>query len=348
MDEKILRIVDVNFNRAKEGLRVIEEVCRFVLEDPTLTNRVRSLKREIITTLSIFDTSFLRRESEKDLGKNFLPTPYPDFQKLVRANFSRIEESLRVLEEVLRLKNPKVSSNLMQIRFQCYSLEKDVLTALLTWEKLKLMEIYMIIDEETAKKDAIQVAREAMKGGVKFLQLRDKKSSLSEFIEKGKKIREITYQSNAIFIINDRIDVALCVDADGVHLGKKDFPIKDARKILSGKIIGASAHSLEEAQEMEKQGADYISLGPIFDTPFKPELKPLGLEILKEAKKILKVPLVAIGGINFNNLVDVLKTGVDGVAMIRNLQEKGEIRENCKKAIELLKKFKKLQGASST
>jgi thiamine-phosphate pyrophosphorylase len=139
-------------------------------------------------------------------------------------------------------------------------------------------------------------------------------------------LREITRKYNAVLIINDDVDIALSVDADGVHLGQDDFPAHIARKILGeDKIIGLSTHSLKQAEEAQGSGADYIAIGPIFRSTTKDVREPLGAEIIKEIRKISRVPVIAIGGINEENIADVIKAGADGAAVISAIISREDI-----------------------
>ncbi len=228
----------------------------------------------------------------------------------------------------------------MKLRFQIYSLEKKILTRYNRKSRLTPIGIYLITDENIAGKPSPLIVEEALQAGIRFIQLRDKTSSLREIICKGEKIRELTSKFQAVFILNDRIDVAMAVNADGVHLGEEDFPLTEARKILGEeKIIGVTARTLESALEKSGKDIDYIALGPVYPTPLKRELKPIGIDILRKAKETIPLPIVAIGGIREENIQEIIKTGVDGIAMVRALQEKGRVKENSEKLRKIWEKF---------
>ncbi|MDI6745411.1 MAG: thiamine phosphate synthase [Thermodesulfovibrionales bacterium] len=164
--------------------------------------------------------------------------------------------------------------------------------------------------------------------GVKCIQYREKNKSRKDIYGEALMLRKLANEFNAVFIVNDYIDIALAVDADGVHLGQEDFPLKEARKILgSKKIIGISTHNIDEATAAEAGGADYIGFGPIFHTATKDAGKPKGVEALKEIKRHIKIPVVAIGGINIGNLRPVIDSGADAVAVSSGIL-KGNISEN--------------------
>lgn len=197
-------------------------------------------------------------------------------------------------------------------------------------EKLKL---YVITDRRL--KPEIESVREALEGGATSIQLRIKNASTREMIKIGKRIRELTKEYDALYFVDDRLDVALATNADGVQLGPEDMPISLAREIAPNLIIGASVYSLEEALQAEKEGADYLGAGSVFLTPTKAGVRVIGVEGLRKIVESVKIPVVAIGGINHKNARDVLKTGVDGIAIISAIMG----AEDVKKATEEMKKI---------
>lgn len=164
----------------------------------------------------------------------------------------------------------------------------------------------------------VELAEMAIKGGADIIQFRDKFMGTADMISTARAIRKICTKKGAIFLVNDRVDVALVSEADGVHLGKDDIPVYEARKLLgSRKIVGGTAHSLKEALMREKEGADYIGFGHIYET-FSKEKKgrPKGTDYLRKVVDAISVPVIAIGGINITNIDDVMQTGVHGAALI--------------------------------
>lgn len=182
--------------------------------------------------------------------------------------------------------------------------------------------VYAITDSETSLgKNLIEYSTELLLGGAKILQYREKNKRKGEILKEALKLKELTTKFNALFIINDYIDIALLVDADGVHLGQKDLPLKEARKLLGeNKIIGISANTFEEAKEAELNGADYIGVGPIFSTQTKKDADlPTGTKLLTKIKENLSIPFTAIGGIKLSNLDEVLKTGTTSICLVSEL-----------------------------
>lgn len=190
-------------------------------------------------------------------------------------------------------------------------------------ELLKKPGLYLVTDRGVLKgKDLFKILSDSLRAGLDMVQFRDKETSDTDFLETAAKIKDLVKEKQVLFIINDRIDIALALDADGVHLGREDVPIEVARKILGRKkIIGFSAHSLEEALVAAEKNVDYIAMGAIFPTPVKPDYGTLGLEALKQAVKQIKIPLVAIGGINESSIGEVAATGVKRIAVVRAILE---------------------------
>ena len=178
------------------------------------------------------------------------------------------------------------------------------------------LRLYIILDKSLiGRKSEVEVASRAIEGGATAIQLRDKFSDDQHLIKVGRKLRRITRKNKVGLIINDRIDIALAVDADGVHLGQEDLPLKFARRLIGKRIIGISTHSLAQAKRAEKEGADYISVGPIFRTSSKPKLVPVGTAIISRIKKEVNLPLVAIGGIKPDNIKKVIARNPEGIAI---------------------------------
>jgi thiamine-phosphate pyrophosphorylase len=180
------------------------------------------------------------------------------------------------------------------------------------------------------------MVRQAIKAGIRIIQLREKDLPPKTIYEEALRIRSLTRRCNAVFIINDRIDIACAVDADGVHLGQDDMPAEEARKIMGRrKIVGISTHSLKEARDAQRHGADYIGFGPVFHTRTKDAGMPKDLGTLSGIKRSLGIPVVAIGGITRINTADVMEAGADAIAVASAILS-GDIGENTKKFLNLL------------
>lgn len=186
-------------------------------------------------------------------------------------------------------------------------------------KSIEKRKLYCILDLDLPylRKDPISITADLIAGGADVIQLRSKSYPAKYIIEIGKKIRPLTQKNKVIFIANDRVDIAVAVQADGVHLGQEDLPPDVARRLLGkDKIIGLSTHSLIQARTAQNYAIDYISVGPIFRSLTKPELKAIGTETLREIAGISNLPIVAIGGIDMHNLEEVLCQGADSIAFI--------------------------------
>jgi thiamine-phosphate pyrophosphorylase len=196
---------------------------------------------------------------------------------------------------------------------------------------------YFITDEKLSKKGNLSDVKNAIKAGVKIIQFRKKQGETKELFNEALKIKKIC--KNATFIVNDRIDIALAVNADGVHLGQNDLPLKNARKLMKKKIIGVTVHNIKEAIQAEKDGANYLGVSPIYKTTTKQDAgKPKGIKLIKKIKKVSSLPLVAIGGINLENAEEVIKAGADCICAISAVVTKENIKEEIKKFQELWRK----------
>jgi thiamine-phosphate pyrophosphorylase len=198
---------------------------------------------------------------------------------------------------------------------------------------------FITYHQTTGELSFSDMTQAVLKAGVGWVQYRDKTGARRKVYEEAIKLKDLAGKHNAVFIVNDYSDIALAVDADGVHLGQDDLPVKEARKLLGkGKIIGVSTHCIEQALEAEQAGADYIGFGPVFHTSTKDAGSPRGIALLGEIKNKVSIPVVAIGGINLENILSALETGVDAVAVASAIL-KGDIKKNAGRFMAILKTF---------
>lgn len=196
--------------------------------------------------------------------------------------------------------------------------------------------LYLLTDRKILKgRDLIRAVEEAIRGGVTLLQLREKEASTREYYELALKMKELTHSFKLPLIINDRLDIALAADADGLHIGQEDLPLTAARKLLGpGKILGLSVSNVQEAMYGEQNGADYLGAGAVYHTGSKDMAEPpIGPEELKRIKDAVSIPVVAIGGIGLSNIHEVKETGVDGVAVISAILGSQEIEGTARELI---------------
>ena len=328
--KKIYRIFDANINRALEGLRVVEEITRFLLEDKKLSSKVKGFRakvKEACEKIPYQDLLIKIRDSKKDVGWKVYPKSEAlraDIVSIYKSNIKRATEALRVLEEFSKLVSSRVGRSFKDLRFMVYDLEKEVYEK--TAQHLKQQKLnfdfYAVIDPVAFGKDIFKVTQRALKAGVKIIQYRDKKASKKTYLKNAQKMMKLTQKYKAVFIVNDYVDIAKQINADGVHLGQEDMSLRRAREILGDdKIIGISTHSYKQALRADKSAADYLACGPIYKTKTKPWRRAVGIDLLKRVVKSVEKPVVAIGGINKSNLKEIKRTGCKRVAAVNGLDE---------------------------
>src|SRR3989338_491210 len=330
---KIFRIIDANLNRATEGARVVEEICRFILEDEKLTlsfKKIRGLMRRVIREsgnqgagyqgIGRSGTLLKKRESVADVGRKSYTKSEgrrESFEGVFVANMKRAQEAVRCLEEFSKLIKPVYGQRFKAIRFKLYQLEKELHPRIVKAVKLDF-GIYVVTDQEF---DHLKMIRRALAGCVKMIQLRDKYISREQYLRLAKKAARLISRKWAVFILNDYWDMVEKVGAAGVHLGQADLRTvslaKVRKEIGDDKIIGVSTHSYAQALQAAKAGADYISVGPIYRTPSKPGIKPVGIKLLRRVLRSVRIPVVAIGGIDKKNIGSVRRAGCRRAAVIR-------------------------------
>lgn len=338
---KMKRIIDANINRATEAARVLEEIARFYLDDRIMSEKLKNLRHDICSESDkVYDLLLKSRDTDGDVGVSIEnKTDRKGLQAIFKANVKRLQQALRVLAEYSE-KNAVYE----KARYASYTIEKDM------WEKLKVnlneyrlkdKKLYLVTnsDKFNSEDEFLDAVASALKGGVDILQLREKNSSAKRIIELGKKIRNLCSLYNAIFIVNDRIDIAKIVNADGVHLGQDDADITSAREILGDNaIVGISTHAPEQALKAVADGADYIGVGPVFVTPTKPGRSSVGLEYVKWASENVKIPFFAIGGIDENNCSEVARSGADRIAVVRAIMNNQSPENAAKRFLNLISK----------
>lgn len=347
MPHQTLRIIDANCNRIGEGLRFLEDIARFVLNDQPLTREFKTMRHSLVKHLSQLGSGLLTaRNVEADIGVSIQTVMQSDLPALAAANARRVEEALRVVEELAKLPDisPKLDSqNLEKARFKLYTLEKALHSKLLRHQKTaRIKGLYVIVDAEIlGYKNEIEVASKAIRGGAAVIQLRDKHRSKRGLLTLAKEMNALCHSSGVLFIINDHLDIALAIECDGLHIGQEDLPLPLVRKELQiDKLIGVSTRTVEQAQEAETQGADYIAAGSVYSSPSKPEAEVIGLEQLRRIRQTTALPVVAIGGINRENIGEVMSTGVESAAVISAVITQENIEEATRllvKAIETAK-----------
>lgn len=318
---EVYRILDANFNRAREALRVAEDCGRFALNDPAITATAKSLRSDLAEVLQAMPAEeFLTsRDTPGDIGTEITsPTEQRrnDLADVVTAACKRLTEALRTIEEYGKFVAPEKVIEIERMRYNGYTLEKRIVSRLLVGRRLAESRLYVLVGSSTCAGSIRETARAAIAGGADVLQVRDKGIADDQLLAMAAELRELTDETARIFIVNDRPDIAAMVGADGVHLGQHDLPIAEARRLLRpGAIIGRSTHSLAQARAAVNEGADYISVGPIFATHTKEAGPPVGVSLIRGIADAVSLPIVAIGGITASNAASVRAAGASLVAV---------------------------------
>jgi len=318
------RIIDANLNRATEATRVLEEISRFLLDDRDLSEKLKNIRHKINHEQEKGYEKYLQaRDTENDVGidvKNL--SERINIENIFKANIKRLQQALRTLAEY-SLADKQNTVLFEKLRYESYTVEK------IMWDKLKEKynqikladkKLYLVTnsDEFDSEDKFLDAIASALEGGVDILQLREKTMPANKILELGKKIKQLCLQYDVTFIVNDRIDIAALLEADGVHLGQDDLDVQSARDILGANaIVGVSTHAPEQALKAVADGADYIGVGPVFATPTKQGRIPVGLEYVKWASENIEIPAFAIGGIDAENCQEVFDAGLKRIAVVR-------------------------------
>ena len=336
------RLLDANINRVSEGIRVVEDVARFVYNQKEFSKELRE-KRHYLRKLFIEkDRDFFNsRDTKRDVGIEITKESQLDkksnIKNIVVGNFKRIQEGLRSIEEISKIScDYSISKEVEALRYSFYNLEKEFMGSLKPEIPLGL---YGITAENFSKgRSNYEIVTEMIKSGIKIIQYREKFKSLREKLEEAKILCELCKKNNVLFIVNDHVDIALMVDADGVHVGQEDMPVSEIRKILgANKIIGLSTHSVEDADKAVLQDVDYIGVGPIFPTTTK-DRTAVGIEYMEYVEKNINLPYIAIGGIKEANLLQVVEKGARRIALVSEIVGADDIVEKVDSLNKIIQK----------
>jgi len=349
MERAVYRIIDANFNRAREAIRVIEEFCRFSLNSAPLTERAKQIRHELSAAVGKLDAGRLisSRDTRGDVGLGKMVE-----KQLVRGNLKdcltagskRLTEALRVLAEMTQTQERSAAETIENLRYAAYTLEKDIVLFSDAFEKFKGVRLYVIITSNLPA-DVISLACKCAAGGTDCIQLRAKAIDDDRFFAVAVEFVRICKEAGVLSIINDRVDIAVASGADGVHLGQNDLPVEQARKLqLAPMIIGKSTHSLKQLHAACEERPTYAALGPVFATETKPNAEPVGLDYVRQAAEILSdtgVCNVAVGGITMDNVEDVLRAGAKAIAVCAAVTKAGDPAAACRVMKEKIEAFDK-------
>jgi thiamine-phosphate pyrophosphorylase len=315
------RVLDANANRAREALRVVEDYCRFVLNDGVLSGELKQLRHQLTSALSELAPQSLlaARDTVGDVGTTLATEQErrrASLHDVVQANCKRLQEAVRCLEEVGKLHSPALGERLERLRYQCYTLERAVLAGRDARHRLVEARLQVLVTATQCRCGLERTVRAAADGGAQLIQLREKSLNDRELIERARQVRQWTRQAGVLFVVNDRPDIARLVEADGVHLGQDDLPVRDARRLLGPEaVIGVSTHDLRQVRQAVLDGAGYIGIGPTFPSGTKEFEAFPGLDFVRRSVAATALPAFAIGGITLSNLEAVLAARARRVAV---------------------------------
>jgi len=341
----LYRILDASLNRAGEGMRTLEEFARFVLDDSASSEAWKALRHELSAAANRFSrTDLLRsRNTEGDVGTDIRqPSEYQrnDFASVIAAAASRTQQSLRTLEEYGKTVDPEAAQAFESIRYRCYTLSAELELCAGSCGRRSRLErsfLYALIgcgSDEALFTEQIAVLADS---GVDLFQLRDPAVDDRTLFGRAQIGSEVARQHNAIFIVNDRSDIAVAANADGVHVGQEELPVAQARRIVGpDRLIGVSAHTIQQARQAIVDGADYIGCGPTFPSRTKDFDSFPGTNFLRQIADEIRLPAFAIGGIDMTNVDQVIQAGVRRIAVtgaIRDAKEPSKAAQQLKQKL---------------
>jgi thiamine-phosphate pyrophosphorylase len=338
MEQAVYRIIDANFNRGREAIRVVEDYCRFALNSALLTERAKQFRHELSAAVGKLDAGRLiaSRDTPGDVGvglKVDKQLQRTDLHDSFTAGCKRLTEALRTLTEATQAINPDVAETMEKLRYEAYTMEKDIVVFSEPQNKFKQVRLYVIISSSLPA-DVISLTQKCVAGGADCIQLRAKDAEDDKLFAMVVEFVQICKAGGVFSIINDRADIAVAACADGVHLGQNDLPVEQVRKLqLAPLIIGKSTHSLKELEATCKENPTYVSLGPVFPTPTKPGVEPVGLDYVKQGLEKLAdtgIGHVAIGGITPENVEQVLEAGTACISVCSAVTEARDPTAACR------------------
>jgi len=318
---EVYRILDANFNRATEALRVAEDCGRFALNDPAITAMAKNLRSQLVEVRTALPAGELitSRDTPGDIGTEITSRTEKmraDLPDVATAACKRLCESLRTIEEYVKFVAPAESTKVERMRYDGYTLEQRLTGRLLVGKRFEAVKLYVLVTSTMCPGSLRETVRAAIAGGADAIQLRETSAPDGVVLAMAAELRELADETDKLLIINNRPDIAAMVGADGLHLGQQDLPISEARRLLRpGAIIGKSSHNIDQALAAVTEGADYISVGPMFETSTKDAGPIAGPALLKEATEKIALPIVPIGGITADNTAALVRAGAKRVAV---------------------------------
>lgn len=316
----LLRAVDANTNRSMEALRLLEDVARFVLDDAHLTGICKSLRHDLMSVTQPFsDQSLVMRDTAGDVGcaiQTEQEYQRAELVDLIRANSRRAQQAIRSLEECFKILAPMEAAFAEQFRYRSYTLESALVNTFESRRQLTTSLLYVLIDGCESMQAFSELVGILVGADVDVLQLRDKSLADRDLLERAQYLSKAVRTTKTLAIMNDRPDIAAAAHAHGVHVGQDELSVQQVRTIVGPDLlIGVSTHSIEQARQAIQGGANYIGVGPVFSSPTKEFEKYPGTDLLRQVAAETSHPAFAIGGINAQNLPQVLDTGCKRIAV---------------------------------
>lgn len=315
------RILDASANRAREALRVLEDFTRFTLNDAFLCAAWKQLRHDLARALQLLPAPLLleSRDTRHDVGTAIsteAEMQRPSLAAVVQANAKRLQEAMRSLEEYGKVLHSEFAQAVEQIRYRSYTLERALVRGHSSRERLADAQLYVLVSDALCRASLVGTVKEAILGGAQIIQLREKGLDDRTLLARAREVCGLVRSAGALFIVNDRPDLARLADADGVHLGQDDLPIQEARGILGpDALIGVSTHNLAQVRTAILEGANYLGVGPTFPSQTKEFEAFAGLDFVRQAFAETSLPAFAIGGIGVDNVAQVLAAGARRIAV---------------------------------
>lgn len=337
------RIMDAAANRAREAVRVVEDYCRFVLDDAFLSKELKELRHDLAETLAGLPPTILleARETLRDVGteiRTARETERHSLLDVVQANLKRLQEALRSLEEVSKLHRDGMGHRLEQIRYRSYTLERSILLGSDSRRRLADAKLYVLLTGSQCRHALDYTIREAAAGGASVFQLREKTLADRALLERARQVRRWTRETGTLFIMNDRPDIARLVEADGVHIGQDELPVREIRRIVGpGALIGVSTHDLEQIRQAIRDGASYVGVGPTFRSGTKTFSELAGLDFVRQAVAETALPAFVIGGVNRETIAAAVAAGARRAAVSQAIGQAEDPRQAAAELVQTLK-----------
>lgn len=321
MDTDVLRIIDVNLNRAREALRVIEDYARFVLDDGDAATAVKRCRHELRAMIDALgpDALLAARDIVGDVGRDVKTTrelQRTSTSDVTRAAFSRLSEAARVLGEYGKIVSQPAAAAAESLRYQTYELEQRIALRGTLRRRFRETRLYVLLTESLCRHPWLETAEAAIRGGADCIQLREKQLDGAELLRRARQLRRLTRDHGVLFAMNDRPDIARLAQADIMHVGQDDLSVREVRRVAGSHIlVGKSTHTLEQLGAALDEQPDYVAVGPMFQSGTKPQPHIAGPETLAAARARTELPLVAIGGICAENVGEIVAAGASCVAV---------------------------------